>query len=109
MRIEDGMVVLANILGDEVKIHTPYPSDNAQDYDLNTKYLTKDCPTCPFNIPPEEAIELVNLGKEMARRKWTPPEESAIKGACVWGVAKKVLVEKLGKQSHCTLINKKTE
>lgn len=106
MRVEDGYVYLTNVLGREVRIFVPRPSNDAQNYDLNSKDETKDCSACRCNIPRNEALQLIDLGITTARGKWTPPERDAVKGACVWGVSPKVLVERPKGSKHCGLLKK---
>ena len=86
MRVEEHRVSLINVMGNEVDIHIPYPSNNAQAYDLKVKSVTKDCSTCPCNIPRDEALKLINLGTMTARSNWTPPEEEILSKVFVFGV-----------------------
>ncbi len=107
MRIEGNVeVVLTNVLGDEVKIYMPHPSDNPKNYDLAGKYLTSDCSTCPAFIPKDEAVELLNLGTREAWHKWTPPDPDSVKGACVWRGQKKLLYQRPKGAIHCGLLKK---
>ena len=97
---------IKNILGENVRIYTPHPSDDAQNYALDTKYLTQDCPKCRANIPKKEAIELVLRVKKDTSWKWTPPRIESIEGTCVWGKYPKLLVERPRGPRHCEFFGK---
>jgi len=105
MRVEEHRVALTNVFGNEVTIHIPHPSNEAQDYDLKVKNETKDCSKCPCNIPRDEALQLIDLGTLAARSEWVPPDGDTVKGVCVWGVSPKILVER-AKARHCGLLKK---
>lgn len=98
---------LRNVLGDDVEIFVRPPSDDAQNYTLNTKYLTKDCSKCRACIPEKEAIELVLKIAGEITKKWTQPNIESIEGICIWGEYPKILVERTKGARHCDFFGKK--
>lgn len=97
-----------NVLGEDMQFIAGDPSDNSQNYVLNTKYLTKDCTKCRNFITKETAEKVVQKATEDTPHKWTPPKTENIEGICCWGKYNKVLVVRPKGSRHCEFVGKKT-
>jgi len=102
MSVESGK----NVLGNTVHFILYPPSDNPQNYNLQSKYLTRDCPKCQFYIPRERAVQIVEEQIKGNPHKWTPPSVDSILGLCVWGQYPKVLEERKRGPRKCEYFGK---
>lgn len=99
-----GVETATNVLGDKIQFFTPWPSDSAQNYHLDPKYLTRDCGTCRFNVPKERTGEIIQTAVRHTPYEWTPPEELSVRGICNWGKCLKILVDRPRGARRCSLV-----
>jgi len=80
----------------EVPVYFPKPRGSAWE----RKAETKNCIDCESFISKTEAIPVIERLKEL-QSEWTPPEESKIKGICIFFDFPRILVASGDTELNC--------